>query len=501
MTLDLSKLSALEGAKSYEVEEFFSENPGFHPNNLIADKCHEATKALLTTRAVNGHTHYRGFAPALITVIHGSDCKETLQLYLNHAETNPNFTDSDGKTPLHLAVALQNHDAIAELINSDKVDPNLQDNSGNTALHLAALQGDLKAVELLLSNKKKKLELLPNKGGFTAVDYAKTNDVLNRLRKYSEYISTIKALNNQPEDKLNEPDTTDLTPLHWAVADEDVQGVKELLAHGIKITKTSKGHTPLDYAIAIQNDEIAGLISDYILSSEKKVTQKVNACRELVLYTNPPAKVEAALSAQWALLNRSIEQLISKVRTIPGTEKASTLTLPSFPPVKLVPPAITSGVKVEERPEAETPEAFPKEGSPVARVLDFKPVAKVLDFEAKSGTGLPPEQLQMVRYVPLNGNGTVAVYTPNGAHIKAALAKGAKKAAWFTCSTAYYALGIIPALALATKLYFVAQSYFDFDGSDALHEDCLAASLDSRSFYDVWSPAPQSYVDCMGAGL
>ncbi len=527
MTLDLSKLKSLEGnATPFDVQNFFSQNLELHPNNHIAGRCNDATKALLKTGVVDGHTTYMSFTPALFAAICVDNSSETVQLYLDHPGTDlnhqngagktalhlaisynnkdamqalvnsdrvdPNMTDANGNTALHLAVSYKNYDAITALINSERVDPNTKDASGNTALHLAAINDDLKAVELLLSNTKKKLELSKNKAGSTAIAYAdqatETPDVYNRLCEYRQYISTIEALKNPPKAEVNKRDTSDLSLLHWAVADEDVQAVKELLANGVEISKTATGYTPLDYAIAVKNDEIAGLISNYILSNQK-TAQKVNTCTELVLYRNP-TDAPTDLAAKWFTLNRSIEELLSKGQPLPGTAKATTFTLPSFPPVKEAPLAITNGAKVAAS-EAGSPDNTPTKAKPVARRLNLDTPEKV-----------PGKDLVMVPYVPLNGNGTLAVFTPKVAEVKAGIKKVAKKAAWFSCSTALYALAIIPVLAIATKLYFVAQGHFEPDDAvDLLHEGCLAASLDTRSFYDILSPAPQSYVECMGVGV
>ena len=197
-----------------------------------------------------------------------------------------------------------------------------------------------------------------------------------------------------------------------------------------------------------------------------------------MLYRAPRAP-SLNLANRWALLNRAIEKLTSRSIAFPGAAKTSTLTLPLIPPAKIkaASPAINGS-----KPDA-------------PRGADPKALREGLKMES---TGLSPENLQILPYRNLNGNGTLALYSAKKLDITAALKKGAEKAGWFTCSTAYYALGIIPVLAVATKLFLVAQSYF---GSGGLHEHCLVASEDNRPFYDVLNAAPQSYVDCMATGI
>lgn len=63
-----------------------------------------------------------------------------------------NAQDNTGKTPLHLAAALGDHDVMLRLIDDGGCEIDPADNAGRTPLMLAATTGNRVAVEALITN-------------------------------------------------------------------------------------------------------------------------------------------------------------------------------------------------------------------------------------------------------------------------------------------------------------------------------------------------------------
>lgn len=72
---------------------------------------------------------------------------EIIKLLFEHG-ADPNIQDSDGTTPLHIAVMNDNPE-ITELLLTNGADPNIQNNVGNTPLHIPA---NYKIIELLIKH-------------------------------------------------------------------------------------------------------------------------------------------------------------------------------------------------------------------------------------------------------------------------------------------------------------------------------------------------------------
>ncbi|XP_069133089.1 ankyrin repeat and sterile alpha motif domain-containing protein 1B-like isoform X3 [Argopecten irradians] len=84
--------------------------------------------------------------------------------------TNVNCVDSNGYTPLHLAV-LHGHKASVEMLLAAEALPSQPDNTGCTALHLAAWKGFSEICDLLLANEGVPINVQDSNGD-TALNYA-----------------------------------------------------------------------------------------------------------------------------------------------------------------------------------------------------------------------------------------------------------------------------------------------------------------------------------------
>ena len=78
---------------------------------------------------------------------------EKVQCILQSERCNPNITNSDECTPLHVAVKKEDSEAAVVLLNHSQCNPNIQDLTGNTPLHMAIGQISLSSVESFLNHK------------------------------------------------------------------------------------------------------------------------------------------------------------------------------------------------------------------------------------------------------------------------------------------------------------------------------------------------------------
>ena len=101
-----------------------------------------------------------------------NSAREEIEQFLSMG-IDPNFKNSEGKTPL-ITAAETGDTAIVELILEKGIDPNIQDKFGKTALIRAAEKGHTKAVSALLQNEHTKPNIT-DKFGKTALMYTTDN--------------------------------------------------------------------------------------------------------------------------------------------------------------------------------------------------------------------------------------------------------------------------------------------------------------------------------------
>ncbi|KAE9606094.1 putative potassium channel, voltage-dependent, EAG/ELK/ERG, ankyrin repeat-containing [Lupinus albus] len=166
---------------------------------------------------------------------------------LIRAGADPNKTDYDGRSPLHLA-ASRGHEDITLFLIQEGVDINLRDNFGNTPLLEAVKNGHDQVASLLVrEGASMKIE---NAGSFlcTAV-----------LRGDSDYLK--RLLSNGMDPNLKDYDYR--SPLHIAAAEGLYFMAKLLLEAGASVfTKDRWGNTPLDEARICGNKNLIKLLED-----------------------------------------------------------------------------------------------------------------------------------------------------------------------------------------------------------------------------------------------
>ncbi|QCE01151.1 potassium channel SKOR-like [Vigna unguiculata] len=166
---------------------------------------------------------------------------------LIRAGADPNKTDYDGRSPLHLA-ASRGHEDITLFLIHEHVDVNIKDNFGNTPLLEAVKNGNDRIASLLV--KEGATMKVENAGSFLCTAVARgDSDYLKRL------------LSNGMDPNLKDYDYR--SPLHIAAAEGLYFMAKLLLDAGANVfTKDRWGNTPLDEARMCGNKNLIKLLED-----------------------------------------------------------------------------------------------------------------------------------------------------------------------------------------------------------------------------------------------
>ncbi|WZY83244.1 hypothetical protein YC2023_029628 [Brassica napus] len=221
---------------------------------------------------------------------------------LIRAGGDPNKTDYDGRSPLHLAASRGYEDITLYLI-QESVDVNIKDKLGNTPLLEAIKNGNDRVAALLV--KEGATLSIENAGTFLCTVVAKgDSDFLKRL------------LNNGIDP--NSKDYDHRTPLHVAASEGLYLLAMQLVEAGANVLKKDRwGNTPLDEALGCGNKMLIKLLEDAkssqmssLPSSSKELKDRVYKKKCTVYSSHPNDAKETRRRGIVLWVPRSIEELV-----------------------------------------------------------------------------------------------------------------------------------------------------------------------------------------------
>ncbi|XP_016652279.1 PREDICTED: potassium channel KOR1-like [Prunus mume] len=188
---------------------------------------------------------------------------------LIRAGADPNKTDYDGRSPLHLA-ALRGHEDIALFLIQEGVDINIKDTFGNTPL-LEAIKNGNDRVSSLLIKEGASLKM-DNAGSFICTAITKGD---------SDFIKRLLSNGIDPNSK----DYDHRTPLHVAASEGLYMMAKLLLEAGASVfSKDRWGNTPLDEGQMCGNKNLIKLLEE---ATATQLTESPYRAQELADKLHP----------------------------------------------------------------------------------------------------------------------------------------------------------------------------------------------------------------------
>jgi CRP-like cAMP-binding protein len=234
---------------------------------------------------------------------------------LIRAGGDPNKTDYDGRSPLHLAASRGYEDITLYLI-QESVDVNIKDKLGSTPLLEAIKNGNDRVAALLV--KEGATLNIENAGTFLCTVVAKGD---------SDFLKRLLSNGIDPNSK----DYDHRTPLHVAASEGFyVLAIQLVEASANVLAKDRWGNTPLDEALGCGNKMLIKLLEDAknsqissFPSGSKEPKDKVYKKKCTVYFSHPGDSKEKRRRGIVLWVPRSIEELIRTAKEQLNVPEAS----------------------------------------------------------------------------------------------------------------------------------------------------------------------------------
>ncbi|KAF6144698.1 hypothetical protein GIB67_006190 [Kingdonia uniflora] len=220
---------------------------------------------------------------------------------LIRARADPNETDYDGRSPLHLAASKGYEDIVIFLIEQG-VEVNITDNFGNSPLFEAIKNGHDRVTSLLVKN-----------GASLNVEDPGSCLCMAISRRDSDFLRRLLSNGIDPNSK----DYDHRTPLHVAAAEGLYLMAKLLIESGANVfSKDRRGNTPLDEGRICGNKSLVKLLEDAKLAQlteldySKEVQDKHHRRKCTVFPFHPWDTTEKRRQGIVLWIPQSVEELV-----------------------------------------------------------------------------------------------------------------------------------------------------------------------------------------------
>lgn len=218
----------------------------------------------------------------LLDVVTTRDIKKAAYLITNGA--NLNQTDAWGKTALHIAVEIQNAEAVELLLNQDRINVDAVEEDGLTPLMYASKKPNLKIIQMLLQHGCSIHQTARSLYGRTAIHFAVEGSSLE----------VIKLLIENGAD-LNTQDSELNTALHIAMQRRDLEILAMLLYYNVDTSISNVFGPPIQEA---KTPEIRELLLPYTDLCNEDVLASLDTTTMKLLWQTYQSK---GVFAQWLL--------------------------------------------------------------------------------------------------------------------------------------------------------------------------------------------------------
>ncbi|GMP25662.1 hypothetical protein CsSME_00002422 [Camellia sinensis var. sinensis] len=298
---DLCRLLRLDKQSFSNILDIFFHDGRRVLNNLLEEKeSNVRVKQLESDITFHIAKQEAGLALRVNSAAYHGDLHKLKDLI--RAGADPNKTDYDGRSPLHLAVSRGYEDITLFLIQC-RVDINISDKFGNTPL-----------LEALKNGHDRVASILVKEGAALKIEDAGSFLCMAVVRGDSDFLKRILSNGVDPNSK----DYDHRTPLHVAASEGLYLMAKLLLGAGASVLlKDRWGNTPLDDAQMCGNKNLIKLLEDakstqlsQFPSCSQEITDKVHKRKCTVFPFHPWDPKEKGKHGIVLWVPQKIEELI-----------------------------------------------------------------------------------------------------------------------------------------------------------------------------------------------
>ena len=248
------------------------DNDSYTALHHTAGQCHDSTVQILLESGIDIDVRNRYGRTALFGAV-GSGHEETVRLFLEYG-TDIHITNNAGWSVLHIA-AFYGHVSVGALLLDHGADIDYQ-TDGMTPLHIAVLRKNIDFVELLLEYETNCM--VQNNYGHTALELlhihelGEANHIINNLdiESPTATITGLRLAASQGRDvrirqllergaDINAKDEGRMTALLWAASNHAASTMELLIENGADVNvKSDWGMTPMSYVFGYA--ELEGLL-------------------------------------------------------------------------------------------------------------------------------------------------------------------------------------------------------------------------------------------------